>query len=145
MPWRYSHRLVKPYIVTARGRQWDDQMVDTARITATRQFEFDDAMGSAGLGVAVLHLSDDGVYLVVQSWAKDFQSRLSIFSGIDVGDLRPAPIGAGTSVWEQEVLSHERAAYVRHILSAEVDVDAWLDDALDTRPQVRYDGVPSGT
>ncbi|GAA2812887.1 hypothetical protein GCM10010522_33230 [Kribbella solani] len=120
-------------------------MVDTARITATRQFEFDDAMGSAGLGVVVLHLSDDGVYLVVQSWAKDFQSRLSIFSGIDVGDLRPAPIGAGPTVWEQEVLSHERAAYVQHILSAEVDVDAWLDDALDTRPQVRYDGIPSGT
>jgi len=145
MPWRYSNRLVKPYIITARGRQWDDHMVDVARGTATRQLEFDDAMGSVGLGVVVLHLGDDGIYLVVQSWAKDFQSRLSIFSGMEVDDLRPAPIGSGPCVWELEVLSHERASYVQHILSAGVDIDAWLDDAIDTRPKAKYDGIPSGT
>ena len=145
MPWRYPHRLVKPYVVTARGRQWDDHMVELARTTATRQLEFDDAMGALGLAVVVLHLGHDGIYLVVQSWAKDFQSRLSIFSGMDVDDLRPAPIGAGPCIWEQEVLSHERAAYVTHILGAEVDIDAWLDDALDTRPQPKANGIPSGT
>jgi len=145
MPWRDPHRLVKPYVVTARGRQWDDHMVELARATATRQLEFDEAMGALGLAVVVLHLGDDAVYLVVQSWAKDFQSRLSIFSGMDVDDLRPAPIGAGACVWEQEVLSHERASYVTHILGASVDVDSWLDDALDTRPQPKLDGIPSGT
>jgi hypothetical protein len=145
MPWRYPHRLVKPYIITARGRQWDDHMVGIARNTATRQLEFDDAMGAVGLGVVVLHLGADGVYLVVQSWAKDFQSRLSIFSGLEVDDLRPAPIGAAPCVWELEVLSHERSAYVDHILSSAVDIDAWLDDALDTRPQPKVGGIPSGT
>lgn len=145
MPWRYPHRLVKPYVVTARGRQWDDQMVELAQTTATRQLEFDDAMGAAGLAVVILHLADGTVHLVVQSWAKDFQSRLSVFSGIDVDDLRPAPIGAGPDVWEQEVLSHERTSYVRHILGAGMDIDAWLDDALDTRPQPKRDGIPSGT
>jgi hypothetical protein len=133
MPWRYPHRLVKPYVITARARSWDDEMVAVARIAAGRQLEFDDAMGGVGLAVVVLHLSDDGVYLVVQSWAKDYQSRLSIFSGLDVDDLRPAPIGAAPTVWELEVLSHERASYVNHILNAEVDVTAWLDDAFDTR------------
>ncbi len=64
---------------------------------------------------------------------------------MDVGDLRPAPIGAAPCVWELEVLSHERASYVNHILGAAVDVDAWLDDALDTRPQPKHDGIPSGT
>jgi len=145
MPWRYSNRLVKPYIITARGRQWDDQMVEFSRATATRQLEFDDAMGSVGLAVVVLHLGDDAIYLVVQSWARDFHSRISIFSGIESDDLRPAPIGAGPGVWEQEILSHERTSYVTHILTHDVDVDAWLDDALDTRPQPRYDGIPSGT
>jgi hypothetical protein len=133
MPWRYPHRLVKPYVITARGRSWDDEKVAVARIAAGRQLEFDDAMGGVGLAVVVLHLGDDGVYLVVQSWAKDYQSRLSIFSGLDVDDLRPAPIGAAPTVWELEVLSHERASYVNHILNAEVDVTAWLDEALDTR------------
>ncbi|MEU8221318.1 hypothetical protein [Kribbella sp. NPDC048915] len=145
MPWRYRNRLVKPYVVTARGRQWDDHMVDLARGTATRQLEFDDAMGAAGLGVVVLHLADDHISLVVQSWAREFHSRLSIFSGMDVEDLRPAPLGLGPSVWEQEVLQHERTAYVNHILSGDVDVDAWLDDVLDTRPAPRGDGIPSGT
>ncbi|TCO44893.1 hypothetical protein EV646_10965 [Kribbella antiqua] len=145
MPWRYPHRLVKPYVVTARGRQWDDNMVELARGTATRQLEFDDAMGAIGLAVVVLHLGTDGIYLVVQSWARDFQSRLSIFSGIEADDLRPAPIGAGPCIWEQEVLSHERASYVTHILTGDVDIDAWLDDALDTRPQPKHGGIPSGT
>lgn len=145
MPWRFTGRLVKPYVITARGRSWDDQMVAVARLAAGRQLEFDHAMGALGLGVVVLHLGDDGVYLVVQSWAKDFQSRLSIFSGLDVDDLRPAPIGVAPCIWELEVLSHERASYVNHILNAEVDVAAWLDDALDTRPQPKLDGIPSGT
>jgi hypothetical protein len=145
LPWRYPNRLVKPYVITARGRAWDDQMVATARTAASRQLEFDDAMGGIGLGVVVLHLGDDGIYLVVQSWAKDFQSRLSIFSGYDVDDLRPAPIGAAPCVWELEVLSHERASYVNHILNAEVDVETWLEDALDTRPTPHPDAIPSGT
>ena len=145
MPWRFPGRLVKPYVITARGRSWDDQMVGLARVAAARQLEFDDAMGALGLAVVILHLGDDGIYLVVQSWAKDFQSRLSIFSGMDVDDLRPAPIGVAPCVWELEVLSHERAAYVNHILNAEVDVESWLDDCLDTRPTPRTDGIPSGT
>jgi hypothetical protein len=145
MPWRFPGRLVKPYVITARGRSWDDQMVGMARGAAARQLEFDDAMGALGLAVVILHLGDDASYLVVQSWAKDFQSRLSIFSGIDVEDLRPAPIGVAPCVWELEVLSHERAAYVNHILNAEVDVESWLDDCLDTRPTPRADGITSGT
>lgn len=145
LPWRDPHRLVKPYIVTARGRQWDDQMVGLARSAANSQLDFDEAMGSVGLAVVVLHLSDDGVYLVVHSWAKDYQSRLSRFSGLDVDDLRPVPTGLAPSVWELEVLSHERTAYVTHILGGSVDVDAWLEDALDTRPLPKPDGIPSGT
>jgi hypothetical protein len=34
---------------------------------------------------------------------------------------------------------------VQHILSGGVDIDAWLDDAIDTRPKAKYDGIPSGT
>jgi hypothetical protein len=120
-------------------------MVSAARTAASRQLEFDDAMGGIGLGVVILHLGDDSIYLVVQSWAKDFQSRLSIFSGYDVDDLRPAPIGAAPCVWDLEVLSHERSSYVTHILNAEVDVPSWLDDALDTRPTPPPTAFPSGT
>jgi hypothetical protein len=55
------------------------------------------------------------------------------------------PTGVAPCVWELEVLSHERTAYVTHILSGGVDVDAWLEDALDTRPQPNPKGIPSGT
>ncbi|HEU4948844.1 MAG TPA: hypothetical protein VFT31_16980 [Kribbella sp.] len=145
MPWRYPNRLVKPYVITARGRAWDDEMVAKVQLAAARQLEFDDAMGAVGLAVVILHLGDDATYLVVHSWARDFHARLSVFSGIDVDDLRPAPTGAAPCVWELEVLGHEHASYVNHILRGDVDVSAWLDDALDTRPQPKADGVPSGT
>jgi hypothetical protein len=53
----------------------------------------------------------------------------------------------GPAVWEQEVLSHERASYVTHVLNGEVDVATWLDDVLDTRPQPQDhpESIPSGT
>lgn len=144
LPWRCPDRLVKPYVVTARGRAWDDEMVAAARTLADRQLEFDQAMGAVGLAVVVLHLGADGTCLVVQSWAKDFRSRLSLFRALDVEMLRPAPTGTAPCLWELEVLSHERSSYVTHVLTGGMDVAAWLDDALDTRPAPGSDGIPSG-
>jgi hypothetical protein len=145
MPWLSPGRLVKPYVITGRGASWDDVMVAKVRDFATRQLEFDQLMGAVGLSVVILHLDAEGTCLVVQSWANDYRSRLSMFSGIDVDDLRPAPTGTGPRIWELDVLGHERASYLTYILNADVDLEAWLDDVLDTRPQPRPDGIPSGT
>jgi hypothetical protein len=134
MPWRLDSWLVKPYVVTAAGKLWDDGVVATARTVAEGQLKFDSALGGLGLAVVVLHLAADGVYLVVQSWTTAYQSRLSVFSGVDFDSLRPAPLGLGPCVWEQEVLAHERTSYVEHILRDDVNTEAWLDDVLDTRP-----------
>jgi len=144
VPWRFDRRLVKPYVITAPRAYWDDLMVAKVRDVATRQMDFDDALGGLGLAVVILHLGTDAATVVVQTWAKDYQSRLSMFSGLDVDSLRPAPTGIAPCVWEQEVLSHERAAYVGNILNADVDVATWLDDVLDTRPQPQPEGIPSG-
>jgi hypothetical protein len=134
VPWRLDDGwLVKPYVVTAIGVRWNDGQVESARTVAERQLGFDRALGGLGLAVAILHLGMDGVYLVVQSWIADYQARLAIFTGVEAGDLRPAPLGLGPCVWEQEVLAHERQAYVTHILVDDVDTTAWLDDVLDTR------------
>ena len=134
VPWRSNGRLVKPYVITAPDGKWDDAMVAAARTVAERQLSFDEALHGIGLAVVVLHVGEDGSYLVVHSWARGYKSRISIFSGIDVYDLRPAPIGAGPCVWELEVLSHERLAYVRHVLSGDLDTESWLNDILDSRP-----------
>lgn len=134
IPWRPDGWLVKPYVVTAPGRLWDDAKAHTARLVTERQLSFDGSLGGVGLAVAVLHLGFDGCYLVVQSWAADYQSRLALFSGIDVDDLRPAPTGLAPCIWEQQVLSHELDAYVTHILRGAVNTEAWVDDVLDTRP-----------
>jgi hypothetical protein len=134
MPWRSEHRVVKPYVITATEAGWDDAMVAAVRPVAARQLAFDEALDGVGLAVVVLHVGEGGSSLLVQSWARDYKSRISSFTGLDVSDLRPAPIGAGPSVWELEVLGYERGAYVRNILSGEVDTEAWLNDVLDTRP-----------
>ncbi|MFC0622558.1 hypothetical protein [Kribbella deserti] len=144
MPWRFAHRLVKPYVITAPRRPWDDVMVVKVRDFTARQLDFDESQGGLGLAVVILHLGTDAAYVVIQTWAKDFQSRLSLFRGPDLDMLRPAPSGVGPCVWELEVLSHERAAYVSNILAGGVNVEAWLDDVLDTRPSPPLDGIPSG-
>lgn len=134
MPWRFAHRLVKPYVITAPRRPWDDLMVVKVRDFSTRQLDFDESQGGLGLAVVVLHLGADSAYVVIQTWSQDFQSRLSLFRGQDLDTLRPAPSGVGPCVWEQEVLSHERSAYIANILTGNVNIEAWLDNVLDTRP-----------
>ncbi len=135
VPWRLDGWLVKPYVITAPGKLWSDELVETVRTVAERQLAFDHRLGGLGLAAVVLHLGADAVYLVVQSWTTDYQSRLTLFSGVDAGSLHPSPTGLGPCVWEQEVLAHERASYVDHILRDDVNTEAWLDDVLDTRPR----------
>lgn len=135
VPWKLDDGwLVKPYVVTSAGVSWNDEQVEAARGVTIRQLGYDGAVGGLGLAVAVLHLGEDGVYLVVHSWVSGYQSRLAIFTGVDADYLRAAPTGVGPGIWELEVLSHERLAYVSHILRDDVDTQAWLDDVLDTRP-----------
>jgi hypothetical protein len=133
VPWRSTGRMVKPYVITADGAKWDDAMIDAVRPVAERQLAFDEALDGVGLAIVILHVGEDGCHLVVHSWARDYKSRMSIFTGMDVDDLRPAPIGAAPAVWELEIIGYERTAYVRHILSGALDPEAWLADALDTR------------
>lgn len=133
LPWRADGWLIKPYVVTAAGRSWDDLMVSDAEQTALQQFRFHSALGGLGLGVAILHLGEGGAYLVAHSWAQDYGSRVTVLTGVDVADLRLAANGVSPCVWELEVLAHERAAYVTHILAGGVDTESWLDDVLDTR------------
>ena len=134
VPWRLDDGwLVKPYVVTADRVSWNDDQVEAARIVVERQLGFDRALGGVGLAVVVLHLSPDSISLLVQSWVARYQTRIALFDGVDADYLRPTPIGIGPSVWDQQVLAHEREAYVAHILGDDVDTAAWLDDVLDTR------------
>jgi len=73
----------------------------------------DRQMGGLGLGVVIVHLGDDGNYVVVQSWIEGYMSRLALFCGPAQRPdlLRPAPRGLAPCVWELAVLAHERDTF----------------------------------
>jgi hypothetical protein len=49
------------------------------------------------------------------------------------GKLRPAtPADPIACVWDLSIVAHEREAWIRHVLAADVpDLNAYLDDQLD--------------
>ncbi|GIJ51786.1 hypothetical protein Val02_86720 [Virgisporangium aliadipatigenens] len=110
-----AHR-VKAYVIEARGRRVDPEHAEAALALAAEQLA--GHADSTGLAVVILHAGEDGDYLIVRSWAADYQTRQSILVGPPSAPerIRPAPAGVGPCVWELAVLARERAAYVDRVL-----------------------------
>lgn len=128
-------QLVKVYAVEAPGRVVDAGQEQAALHLAARPH--DGEGDSTGLTVVVVHAGADGDYVIIQSWLTDYMTSLTIFAGPpgEPGRLRPAPPGLGPCVWEAAVLTHERSAFVGHVLTGggplEPRLRAWTDDIFE--------------
>lgn len=92
---------------------------------------------SHGLGFCIAHVGEEAVWLLVDWW---------ISGGIVCQRMLSAPLArpevftpvsapALACVWELVITAHERNAWVRHMLTAEPDARAYLEDVL---PAGRY-------
>ena len=85
--------------------------------------------GSSGLGFVVMHAGEMGTWLLMDWWAHGdiLCQRLSLApAGGAYEPMDDRPLTA--CVWELPILMHERDAYVRHMLTARPDADAYLAD-----------------
>jgi len=101
-----------------------DARAETARIEAEAAREG----GAAGLGFAVIHEGEAGVWLLMDWWAHGdiLCQRLSFSDGGGFAPVEPRPLVA--CVWELPILCHERDAWVRHMMSDPASPQGYLDD-----------------
>ena len=129
-PWAVGAMTLKVYHIGPRPPS--DALLAAARSEAARVEAAAAAEGeAAGQGFAVLHEGQKGTWLLLDWWAHGdiLCQRLSLDEGHGFAPVDDRPLTA--CVWELPFLSHERDAWVRHMMTERPDPTAW---AADLRP-----------
>jgi hypothetical protein len=111
-----------------RFAHWEltaDTVLPTPAITASRP----------GVGFVILHQGSGADYLPIAWWDNENEMPLRVFVR-EGGSFRRARGGESICVWDIGVIAQERDAYIRHVLTAESNVDAYLNDCGPHRSSV---------
>lgn len=129
--WTIGALAVKVYHIGARPPS--DALVQAARNEAARMDQAAMTEGEAhGLGFVVIHEGEAGTWLLMDWWAHGdiLCQRLSLGRGLDFEPVDDRPLSA--CVWELAVISHERTAWLRHMMGGAADPEGYLSDRLET-------------
>jgi hypothetical protein len=119
--WRLKHYAVhmsNEQFDVSRFAHWEaaaDTVLPSPAITASRP----------GVGFVIMHQGRGADYLPIAWWDNENEMPLRVFVR-DGGSFRLARAGESVCVWDIGVIAHERDAYIRHVLTADPDVDAYL-------------------
>lgn len=94
---------------------------------------------SHGAGSLIVHAGREALFAVLDCWTDENMLRHQVWAAPrGVGTHRPvfeplAPSGIAMCVWELAVIQHERAAWLRHVLtpSGQSDLTAYFADVLE--------------
>ncbi|MFN8060228.1 MAG: hypothetical protein U0Q12_13815 [Vicinamibacterales bacterium] len=91
---------------------------------------------SHGVGSLIVHAGREAVFAVLDVWVDQNMLRHQVWAASPVQPIRfesLAPSGIAMCVWELAIIQHERAAWLRHVLtpSGRADLGAYLDDVLE--------------
>jgi len=80
-----------------------------------------------GVGLVIMHQGNGADYLPIAWWDNENEMPLHVFvrEGIN---FRAARGTESVCVWDIGIIAHERDAYVRHVLTADPDIDGYLRD-----------------
>lgn len=128
---------VKRYAIAAAGRRVTDEAAGAAWRAAEASLPRPpDAEGRHGVAVLTMHMGLQGFWVLVDWWAYgDVLMHRHLRAPAERPDsLRDAAAdGFGPCVWELAVQAHERAAWLRHVLTRRggPDLPGYLRDGLD--------------
>jgi len=128
---------VKWYEMSAQPQPIPDGIRAASQLRVRRELQ---GAGGGTVGFAILHTGVDAVWLMCDTWHDDILhhrlwradlSRPTDFTVVDPG-------GPTACVHELVVISHERNAYVEHVLDAQpADFDAYLGDLCGAKARQR--------
>src|SRR5258708_5568442 len=132
--WRCRGWTLKRYVVEIAGRLAGEADLERAQNEAdARLVELETSDPARhGLGFLILHLGENGDYLLVETWTdQDILSHVN-YGAAKGGKYRSDWPGPGACVWELAVMCHEREAWLRHMLRTDGNPDpvAWEADLL---------------
>lgn len=134
--WRIGQFKIKPYWISAdvTAIQPDPALTDAARASVASTFDTVEDLGHHhSLGFAVVHHGEAGVWLLFYWWAFDSVFCTLRWHAEGQPPWRFNPVEErriNACVWEGIAVEHERQAWVRTMLRADPDPEAYLADLL---------------
>lgn len=130
---------IKQYEITLDGAP-----ISAAVNAATHQLLTDTLPPTnGGVGFVIAHRGADQMWLLADRWHGDIVHQHSFFADLATPtDFQLVPVGGPTvCVWEFAVHTHERDAYIEHVLNPHSgpDHDAYLADVLTLPARSRRD------
>jgi hypothetical protein len=134
--WRCGDLRIKRYAIAYRREAARPELIAGAEAAAERMLPTPAVTPTRyGVGFLGAHDGRGGNFVFVDWWEQENELHHHVFfsTSIDPGALRPAtPADPIACVWDLGVVAHEREAWIRHVLAADVpDLDAYLEDQLD--------------
>lgn len=119
----YARETPRPELVAAAEASAAD-ILPTPAVTASRY----------GVGFLGIHDGRGGNFVFIDWWEQENELHHHVFfsTAAEPGSLRAATAGDPIAcVWDLSVIAHERQAWLRHVLVADVaNLDAYLEDQL---------------
>lgn len=125
----YAIRRSQDAIPTAWLAQTREHIRDHVHAGAEREGDHYD------LGFAVVHVGEQGVWLLMHWWAHaDICCQLMASARIEgptsIGEFQTVENPFHACVWESIVINHEHRAWVRSMLTEDPDPESYLRDVL---------------
>lgn len=132
--WSIDELTLKAYCIIYDGRPLNDQLVETAFRTAKQRVsESALATHHYGAGFVGIHQGKTGNFVFVDWWADENELHHHVYVSPSDSPEKLAyktPTGLAACAWDLYLISHERDAWVRHVLANETkpDIDSYLSD-----------------
>jgi hypothetical protein len=133
--WRCGQWRIKKYTIAYARAAARPELVAAAEAAAVGVLPAPAVTPSRyGVGFLGVHDGRGGNLVFVDWWEQENELHHHVFfsTSDDPGSLRTAtPSDPMACVWDLSVVAHEREAWIRHVLAADVpDLDAYLADQL---------------
>ena len=121
----------KFYLIDSAGDASDADAMEAAVRDYARACPHVWTIDDSALGHIIVHRGEEALWLLVQWWVGGGILR-GLLAKSELGQTRFVPADSSLigCVWELQVVEHERTAWVRHMMSAAPDMDAFLSDRL---------------
>jgi hypothetical protein len=124
---------LKVHGICAAGRQLKEVTIESALAHAEKHVRWPDR--ESGFGFITLHFGEQAVWLLVDLWVEDILRHFLYQAPLAQPDqFTDGPTdGTMACVWELAVMQHERASWIKHVLSRPEDPDyqVYLRDSIE--------------
>lgn len=126
---------IKFYGMCAAGISVNPELIEAAKSFLEANAQFD---SESGYGFSILHRGEEAVWLLLDWWKQDILHQRLFCSELEKVSFQQGPPNHEMAcVWELQVITHERDAWVEHVMTdpSNANFDAYLKDQILIKAQ----------